>query len=395
MRTVIAGLIVMTSAACTTPTATVATTTPSATAAPQSASATPRASTSPALTPAVSLPTPPPPIVDLAQVFRPMTAGWRPSGPTLMVVSTEDFAATLVALPIGPAGLAGAATPLVRFLGAWDLSSDGRALAVAVGTDRGLRIATIDLGTMTSRWVTPAAPGSGVSAPVWSKDRAAIYMSTVGSAPPDFRGSVGRIAADTGAVTTIATLDRFGGLDGVTPDGGGLVWSRIQAGGSVDILDVATGVSRHLEDVARLTSVRARQPRMLLTVGGCCAGRPGGALVLWNDVAMTSQRIAEVRGGTAWGIAVWDPSGTRIAAVRFDDADPYQGSTVVLDPDSGAATTLAGGQGGRPLVWIDEGIVLARQNGVQTDLTLLPSGGGSPATLFSGPNINRIVLVRP
>jgi hypothetical protein len=312
-----------------------------------------------------------------------------------MVVSSDASSATLVAVPIGASGLSGAVTPIVQLSGLPDLRSDGSALAVAVRTDRGVRIATFDIGSSKSVWVTPADPSGSVSAPVWSKDGSTIYYGSAGTVPPDFKGKVSRIRSDGGGAFEIATLERFGGLEGLTPDGGGLVWSRTQAGGSLEVLDVATGTNKHFDDVARLASVRSRQPRMLVMVGGCCAGRPGGSLVLWNDLAMTSRPVAEARGSTAWGAAVWDPSGSRIVAVRIDDASPYQGTLVMLDPESGAAQPIDGTLGARPLAWLDEGIVLARQNGAATELLLMPPRGGPLISLFSGPNIYRAVMVRP
>ena len=84
-----------------------------------------------------------------------------------------------------------------------------------------------------------------------------------------------RIGADGAGSTQLrAPLPRIYSLDGLTPDGGGLVLTRVSVFGWVEILDIATGVSRHIENFARMSSWRARQPR-LLTVGGCCAGQAG------------------------------------------------------------------------------------------------------------------------
>lgn len=359
------------------------------------------AATSAAPTEATASPTvrvPPPGITDLSQVFHPLASGWRPSGTTLVIGrSGVSGDITLVALPLGPGGRVSAPTPIASFgPGPWTLRSDGGAVAVGVWTGLSARIAVWDVRSGAARWLTAAEPGTNDFSPLWSKDGTSLYYS---SSSDDGKSSgLFQIGADGSGKKQIRAADeRTGPPEGLTPDGNGLVWSRGQAGGSVEILDIATGVNHHIEDVARVTSWRARQPRALLTVGGCCAGRPGGSLVAWDDVALTSRVVAERGqfGDPAFGGGAWDPTGTRIAAVRFDNASPYEGALVILDPETGATQPIAGTQGAGFVQWLAEGIVFTRPLRPGIELMLLPNGGGPAVSLYqdSG-NIQRIDVTR-
>lgn len=209
-----------------------------------------------------------------------------------------------------------------------------------------------------------------------------------------------QIGADgSGKKQILATDARTGPPLGLTPDDRGLVWSRGQAGGSVEILDIATGVNRHLEDVAHVVSWRTRQPRALLMVGGCCAGQPGGSLVAWDDIAMTSRVVAErgQHGDPAWAGGAWDPTGTRIAAVRFDTTSPYEGTLVILDPETSAAQPIAGTQGAGGVRWLAEGIVFTVSHVRQpaAELMFLPTGGAAAISLYKADGLYGIEVVRP
>jgi hypothetical protein len=231
--------------------------------------------------------------------------------------------------------------------------------------------------------LTADEPGRSDLTPVWSKDGTSIYYLSTGDDGKTF-GFV-QIGADgSGKKQLRAAEERTASLDGLTPDGNGLVWTSYGAGGTVEIFDIASGVSRHLENVARVASWRARQPRALLRVGGCCAGRPGGDLVLWDDVAMTSQVVAARGqfGEPAWGSGEWDPTGTRIAAMMFDNTSPYESSLVIIDPVSGASQPIAGTLGAGFVLWLAEGIVFSRQRQPGFELMLLPDGGGVPVSLY-------------
>lgn len=342
----------------------------------------------------------PTPVTDASQAFRPLTSGWRPSGLTFVIASSSGSGdTTLVALPVGPSGRAGGPTPIVSFgAGPWSLRPDGGAVAVGVWTGRSSRIAIWDVLSGATRWLTSDEPGTNAFSPIWSKDGTSLYYS---SSSDDGKSSgLFEMAADGSGKKQIKTADeRTGPPEGLTPDGKGLVWSRGQAGGSVEILDIATGINRHLEDVARVVSWRSQQPRVLLMVGGCCAGRPGGSLVAWDDVALTSRVVAEFgqNGDPAWGVGAWDPTGTRIAAVRFDNASPYEGALVILDPTTGATQPIAGTLGAGSVQWLAEGIVFALSHVRQpaAELMLLPSGGGAAVSLYKTDGLQGITVVRP
>lgn len=360
------------------------------------------AATSAAPTAATATPTvrpSPTAITELSQVFRPLATGWRPTGPTLVIArSSGSNDMTLVVVPVGPGGRTGAPVPLVTIaLGAWSLRSDGGALAISIGTGGAARIAIWDVRSGAARWLTSHEPGRSDFSPLWSRDGASIYYASVGD---DGKGTgLFQSGADGSGKKQIRAADeRTGPPEGLTPDGNGLVWSRGQAGGSVEILDIVTGINRHLEDVASIVSWRSRQPRALLIVGGCCAGRPGGSLVAWDDIAMTSRVVAERGqfGDPAFGAGAWDPTGTRIAAVRFDNASPYEGSLVIVDPESGVMQPLVGTQGAGNVLWLPEGIVFSRPPRSRTEVMLLPVGGGSPVSVYQdADSIYRIEVVRP
>ena len=352
----------------------------------------------PSASPTQSAPSPSPRITDLAQVFKPLATGWRPIGTTLVVaraIVSGDI--TLVAVPLGPRGAVGAPTPIVSFAPAWwSLRPDGGALAVSVATAQGgARIAVWDVQSGTARWLTADDPGASAGAPRWSPDGASIFY--VGSGA-DGKTAVFQIGGDGSGKKQVPGSDATAEpIQGITPDGKGLVWSRGQAGGSVEVLDIATGVNRHLENHARAQSWRTRQPRALLEVGGCCAGRPGGDLVLWDDVALTS-RVLAARGqfgDPAWGVATWDPGGTRVAAVRFDSASPYEGTLVVIDTESGARREIAETRGVANVLWLSEGIVFSRPLRIGIEVMLLPDGGGPAVSVYQDSGlIQRIEVAR-
>jgi len=335
-------------------------------------------------------------VTDLSQVFRPLTTGWHPTGPTVVIGRCNDTGdVTVLALPLGAGGRTGAPTPLVTLaLGSWALRPDGGAVVIAVGTWG--RLATWNARTGEARWLTSVDAGGG--SPIWSKDGSSLYYSSSGD---DGRPGIFHIGAGGSGRKQLFTHERLGQLEGLTPDGAGLVWSLGQAGGSVEILDLATGVNRHIENVALVSSWRARQPRLLLGVGGCCAGRPGGSLVAWDDKAMTSRVVAErgQYGDPAWSRGAWDPTGTRIAAGRFDtNVSPYEPTLVILDPETGATEPIAGTLGVGQILWLPEGIVftLARTRQPGFEVMLLPVGGGPAVSLYQDMgSVYRIDVVRP
>jgi hypothetical protein len=339
----------------------------------------------------------PPGITDLAQVFKPLASGWRPSGTTLVVAhAMVSGDITLIAVPLGPRGSAGAPTPIVSFApNTWALRGDAGALAVSVWTGQGGRIAIWDVRSGAARWLTPDDAGKSAVSPQWSIDGGSIFYLSTDDDARTF--AFFQIASDgSGRKQLRAPEPRVGSLVGLTGDGRGLVWSRGQAGGSAEILDIATGASRHIEDVAGIVSWRARQPRALVLVGGCCAGRPGGELQLWDDVALTS-RVVAARGqfgDPAWGTAAWDPTGTRIAAARFDNVSPYEAALVVINAESGAVQPIADTRGVGQILWLAEGILFTRPLRIGTELMLLPEGGGPAVSLYQDPGLIQRIDVR-
>lgn len=337
-------------------------------------------------------------ITDLSLVFKPLASGWRPTGATLVVARamiSGDI--TLVAVPLGARGAAGAPTPIVSFVpGTWALRPDGGALALSVGTGRGGRIAIWDVRTGAARWLTPDEPGTSVLSPLWSIDGTSLYYA---STSDDGRTSaLFRIGADgSGEKQIRAAIEFSSGPQGIAPDGRALVWSGGGAGGTVEILDLASGVNRHIENNARVRDWRARQPRVLVSVGGCCAGRPGGELVLWDDVAMTS-RVVAARGqfgDPAWGGGAWDPTGTRIVAGRFDSTSPYDAALVVIDADSGALQPIPDTRGAGQALWLPEGIVFTRPLRIGVEVMLLPGGAGPAVSVYQDSGLIQSIEVVP
>lgn len=394
MRNAIGPVVALLISACSPsgpPAATSAASSPTPTAITAATSAAPTATASPT---ARVLP---PGITDLAQVFKPLAAGWRSTGTTLVVArAMVSGDITLVAVPLGPRGAGGAPIPIVSFVpDTWALRADGGAVAVTVWTGRSARIAIWDVRSGAALWLTPDEPGTNDSSPVWSNDGTSVYYAS--SSDDGRTAGLFQIAANGSGKKQIRAAERSGGPKGLTPDGNGLVWDGGGAGGSVEILDLATGVNRHIENNARIQSWRARQPRALVMVGGCCAGRPGGELALWDDIAMTSRVVAArgPSGDPAWGTGAWDPSGTRVAAVRFDSASPYEGSLVIIDAQSGALQPIADTQGAGHVLWLPEGIVFSRLLRIGIELMLLPIGGGPAISVYQDSGlIQRIDVTR-
>jgi hypothetical protein len=352
------------------------------------------------LTPAASASVPggtdigtPPVVSTLNEVFKPLTRGWSPAGTTLLFTTAVNFKLRLLAQPVGASGGA-PATEVIEVTGGIGVRPDGARLAASVVTIDGNRLATYDLLSGDAAWLGPALPNTAISRPFWSKDGNSIYYVTGPTA--DFKGVVHRIAADGSGDAIVATLDRFGDILNITPDGGRLIWSRSQAGGSVEVLDTATGTNRHLEDNAGVTSMRGQQPRLLTRVGGCCAGPGGGALVLWNDDAMTSRALAPAGPRYLYGAASWDPTGRRVAAVRMDATTDYSTELVTIDPESGAQRAVPDTKDALAVLWLDEGLVVAfggRRSPVM-GVKLLPASGGPAVALDSRTDLWGAVIIR-
>jgi len=349
-----------------------------------------------------------PPRDDLASRVRPLTVNWRAVGPTLVFASPASGAeATLLALPITSPSMP--PLKLATLTAAqWQIRPDGSALALSFVTSvDSARIATADFRTGSTRWVTADEPGVRQATPVWSADGQAIYYSasrTSASSLTDL--GIFRIGADGSANARIHGPDGNGGeLLGLTPDGAGLRWSRIRAGGSLDVLDLATGDDHQArpDEAASEASWRSARPRALVITGICCAGPVGGngTLWLWDDVTGTTEMLLGPKSDppVAAAAASWDPAGTGIVAVIYDRSSGFgtQSSLVTIDAAGGDRKAVAGTEGaGRPL-WTPGGIVFIRatsQGG--TEIMLVSPAGGAPLTLYTDARpLGQIALISP
>ena len=328
-------------------------------------------------------------------------------GPTLVFASPGPGPeATLLALPIASGSTPVKLASLTS--GAWQIRPDGSALALSFVTSvDSARIATADFRTVSTRWVTADEPGVRQVTPVWSADGQSIYYSASRasvSSLPDL--GIFRIGADGSANARIHGPDGNGGeLLGLTPDGAGLRWSRIRAGGSLDVLDLTTGDDRQAQpnEAASEASWRLARPRALVVTGICCAGPVGGngTLWLWDDVTGTTQMLLGPKSDppVAAAAASWDPAGTRIVAVIYDRSSGFgmQSSLVTIDAAGGDRKAVAGTDGASGPLWTAAGIVFVRatsQGG--TEIMLVSPAGGTPQSLYTDARpLGRLALISP
>jgi hypothetical protein len=353
---------------------------------------------------------------DLGAHVRLVKGGWRPTGRTLVVTVSDGLGtATFFAVPIAPGG---EPTPFLQVSDAasWQLRSDGRALAVAFrnGEDSS-RIATLDLASGVARWVTADVPGFYDRSPVWSPDGASIYYGETESTQANygdrglFRVSVDGSFADLGT-TLIHAPDRNGGDPvSVSPDGRWLSWTRGQAGGSTDVLDLSTGVNKTFDiaGASGLIAWRAARPRALVVSTGCCAGGPSGQLLLWDDITdATTELIGP--GSSALlpvGLAVWDPTGTHIAVSVIERPATLTGSVrnspisvAIFDPAGRYESQMSSTEGVWVLAWLREGILVVPASGDNaTELRLVSQDGASSRLLYrtTEPNFRLAAIVSP
>jgi hypothetical protein len=295
----------------------------------------------------------------------------------------------------------------------WQLRSDGGAVVAAFtnGSYSISRIATIDLATGSARWVTPDDPVVFDVSPVWSADAKAIYYSEQ-SAIPSSNSDRGifRISPEGSDRTQVHGPDRNGGtLVGVTPGGGWLVWTRGQAGGSTDALNVATGANKTFDIVGSSGEMawRAARPRALVMSHGCCAGLPVGELVLWDDVTDATTRLigSEAASLLFAGSADWDPSGSRFAASVRDRAALERSSRtaptlVAIFDASGALRGLVPGAQGYVLAWVPEGILVRGGQSAPDsvlEFTLINESDGSSRVVYrtSAQNVSLAAILSP
>ncbi len=355
-------------------------------ASPSSALSPPPASPSPAIA-ASPLP------AQLASLLRPLVTSWRPTAPFLLIERSDGPGLTLVAVPIA----GGAATPLVALPGpsqlGYDFRDDGSALAVALlTTATTARIAIWDLGAGTTRWLTDDEPGVTHSTPVWSEDGSLIYYAAqtyVAQTKPFMDLGIFRVRSDGTAKTRVRAPEENGAqLRGLTPDGRGLVWDRVRAGGAVEVLDLASGQNYSFDETttASVLSLRRSQPRVLVLVGGCCAGRPGGSLALWDDTTGSSRMLMGFQSTPPVAVtsAFWEPSGTRFAAAVVDRTSVgYFGSIFIHDADGRQLAAVTGTDGAQQVMWLPTGIVFTRAFGARgSEMMFVAVSGGGAASLY-------------
>jgi len=395
MRTLGALALVIASAACTSPAA-----------APPASRAAPSSAPSPsASAEATAGATAAAPTGDLAALLRPLVASWRPDRQSLVVAHRSGTElTTLDAIALDPAG---PTTPLVTFgpSAGWQLRPDGSLLAVALRTaSDSSRIAMLDLRSGTTRWVTDDEPGVRHATPVWSPDGSLIFYSASRGGTSDL--GIVRSSIDGSGTGRIHGPDGNGReLMGFTPDGAALVWSAIRAGGSTAVLDLSTGRDRMFDDTTASTplSFRALRPRALVLVGGCCAGRPGGSLFLWDDLDNSRRLLLGLPGSpqVAAGSADWSPDGRQVATALFDRSTPADtpARLVLFDPaDPAGRTAVAGTEGAQAVVWPRSGIVYSRTGSDRaTELVQLSRDLAQTKVIAreTDPIVARLILVAP
>jgi hypothetical protein len=337
---------------------------------------------------------------DLAGHIRVLKSGWRPAGRTLVLAVTDDSRTTLTAVPIDP----GEPVPIVELTDSsgWQLRPDGGALAVAFvnGSYETSRIATIDLASGVARWVTPDEPDILDATPVWSNDGSAIYFTEHVTAPATYgdRG-IFRIVADGSGRTQVHGPDRNGGgLVRVAPGGRWLIWTRGQAGGSTDVLDLVTGVNRtfNIAGSSGEMAWREARPRALVMSHGCCAGLPIGELLLWDDVTgATTELIGPDAAPLVFaGSADWNPSGTRIAASVSDRAALERSPrtvtrSIAIFDASGAYRAFVPDVVGDVVAWLPEGILVRQYvRDVGFELTLVTESGDRSRSIYRTSTLN-------
>ena len=241
--------------------------------------------------------------------------------------------------------------------------------------------------------------------PVFSPDGQLIYYSasTAGATSTDL--GLFRIGRDGGPPTKVRSPDGTGlSLRRVTPDGDGLVFEHVRAGGSTDVLDLVTGFTRTFNDNegSGEASWRLLRPRALVLTGICCAGPPGGngTLWLWDDISGSRELILGPNGTPRVAVdsAAWDPSGTKICASVYDRSQGFQpeSSIVIVDPKGSAPIAIGDTANGHVLRWISDGIVFARMIAQRGTEVLIAPAAGRPQLVYSDPRLlGRLTLVTP
>lgn len=133
-------------------------------------------------------------------------------------------------------------TPILDVNDPWTLPADGHAIAVLV--THAQRVAVWDFGSARFSWATDHRAGISEIPPVWSSHGTWLYYATEPDALDSYKGTMYRVHADGSDRTALAAFEHLAAVSGDTRDGRSVIWSRDESGGTVEILDVATGTSR-------------------------------------------------------------------------------------------------------------------------------------------------------
>lgn len=349
----------------------------------------------------IPTPSPGPPLTDLGGLLRSLTTGWEPQGETAVLQQPGGLdGSILVAVPLDRSAPSG--VPLLAFgqSAGWDVRPDGSAFAIALLTGlASSRIAAWDPATGGSRWVTSDEPGVLQTTPVWSADGRSIYYSALRSA--DDLG-IFRVGADGGGRIRIRAPEQAGTqLQRLTPDGRGLVWARVQAGASAEVLDLATGRNSSFDPTVAAISAgwREAQPRALVIAGNCCVESGRGTLYLWDDGAGTRRAIygTELTPQEGVGSADWDVEGKRIVMSVYDTtiSRDIAGPLVIMDENATGRTAIAGTEGATDVRWTSAGILYIKGTATAGAELWLVAPGGTPGVVFRGGYLASWKVVAP
>lgn len=349
----------------------------------------------------IPTPSPGPPLTDLGGLLRSLTTGWEPKVETAILQQPGGLDGSIL-IAVALDGSVPSGVQLLAFgqSAGWEVRPDGSAFAIALLTGpASSRIATWDPLTRASRWVTPDEPGVLQTTPVWSADGRFIYYSALRSAA-DL--GIFRVGADGGGRVRIRAPEQAGTqLQRLTPDGRGLVWARVQAGASAEVLDLATGRNSSFDPTVAAIAAgwREAQPRALVIAGNCCVESGRGTLYLWDDRAGTRRAIygTELTPQEGVGSADWDAEGKRIVMSVYDTtiSRDIAGPLVVMDENAAGRTAIAGTEGATDVRWTSAGILYIK--GTPTagaELWLVPPGG-RPGMVFRGGYLAAWKVVAP
>lgn len=354
-------------------------------------------SPTPTATPSAS-PTPADPLLRI----RPLVFAWRPTETTAIVEQDNGGTHRLVAVPLDGAS----AMPLLDVPSdtQWSIRRDGSAIALTLRVDTGggsrTRIAALNLQTGAVGWVTPDETNVSQATPWWSNDGSVVYYARVALDGTTDMGLY-RVRTDGSNLAQLRAPSGDGRIwvMGLTPDGLGLVLSRSNTTGIIDILDLNTRAIRGFVNppivgggqrpVGTVDSWRPQRPRALVAFGG-----PAGGLQLyvWDDLAPPVSPKPVV-ASAVYG-ADWDPSATRVVASL---GTPGGGRRlVIMDASGQGQTPLDGTDNASSPYWLRAGIAYLSGEAGATEVRIVPpSASTPPKTLYRAAGIVRLVYVSP